>query len=96
MDVEDAQAFRSSSARSSASTWKFSNPVTQVVARRPWRVLTMTEICFSSPFLRQSISECDKEWGFRSLLDDRFLPLACDLVPGLHIIDDPISDNIAA
>lgn len=52
-DVEDAQAFRSSSAKSSASTWKFSNPVTQVTARRPWRVLMVTEICFSSPFLRQ-------------------------------------------
>ena len=50
-DVEDAQDFRSSSARSSASTWKFSNPVTQVVARRPWRVLARTDICFSSPFL---------------------------------------------
>jgi len=50
-EVDDAQAFRSSSARSSAPTWKLSNPVTQVVARRPWRVLTTMETRFSSPFL---------------------------------------------
>lgn len=53
-DVAEAHRVFSSSERSSASRKNGSKPVMSVLALRPCRILTTTEIGFNCPFLRRA------------------------------------------